>query len=80
MEFLERVLLESISVTRTDCETDGAVGEAVYGIEAIWDDGSKIAIRDFSASYETAMSFCRKIAGTDMEKVHFYDVVEDYFN
>lgn len=50
----------------------------VYGLASSWTDGSKLTVRDITDDGERLRAFCSMLAGSDIEKVHFWDVIEDF--
>ena len=53
-------------------------GVTVYGLASSWTDGSKLTVHDITDDGERLRAFCSMLAGSDIEKVHFWDVIEDF--
>lgn len=50
----------------------------VYGLASSWTDGSRLTVRDITDDGERLRAFCSLLAENNIEKVHFWDVIEDF--
>ena len=50
----------------------------VYGFSATFSDNSKIVVDDITSDLKLIESFAELLVNSDVEKVHFIDIIEDF--
>ena len=69
-----------VRVDRTQgvCCTPDGERAVVYGLAVRWSDGSVSRVPDLSLSPRPVEALAARLAGSDLEKIHFWDVIEDF--
>ncbi len=65
------ILHSSIDISDTECAT-------VYGLSAAFSDNSEITITDITPDLRALEALADKLNKSDVEKVHFVDIIEDF--
>lgn len=59
------------------CESDGAVGAAVYAVRVTFDSGESAESPDIGTSLAKARCLCARLVGQDVDPLHLPDIWED---
>lgn len=72
------VRLSGLCVVEDMLTTQDMESGTVYGLCSRWTDGSELTVHDITDDGERLQAFCSMLTGSDIEKVHFWDVIEDF--
>ncbi len=72
------VRLKELCVVEDLLTTEDMESGIVYGLCSRWTDGSELIVHDLTDDGERLRDFCSMLTGSDVEKVHFWDVIEDF--
>lgn len=72
------VCLSGLLIIQDSITTEDGESGMVYGLCSRWSDGSEQIVRDITDDREALARFCTDLTGSDLEKVHFMDVIDDF--
>lgn len=70
--------LQELSILYSIIDIADAKRTIVYGFDAIFSDNSKITIPDITPNLKLLQALAKKLKQSDVEKVHFVDIIEDF--
>lgn len=72
------IRLVNVARTQSVCRTPDGDEGVVYGLAVAWSDGSQSRADDLGTSPLAVATLADQLAGSDLEKIHFWNVIEDF--
>ena len=72
------IRLQELSILHSIVDIADTERTIVYGFSAIFSDDSKITIPDITPNLKLLQALAKKLKQSDVEKVHFVDIIEDF--
>lgn len=70
--------ITTASVCSSVCQTDGAEGEPVYGVQVQFDSGETVYCPDLNANRAIAERLCALLPGNDVDVAALWEVFSDF--
>ena len=72
------VRLVRVLPTQTVCRTPDGDESPVYGCTVAWSDGTETTAEDLGTSREAVAELIERLMDSDLAKIHFEDVIDDF--
>ncbi len=72
------VRLVRVFPTQTVCRTPDGEESPVYGCTVAWSDGTQSQAEDLGTSREAVTELIGRLMNSDLAKIHFEDVIDDF--
>ena len=72
------VRLVRVQPVQSVCRTPDGEEGPVYGCTVAWSDGTETKAEDLGTSREAVAELIGRLAKSDLAKIHFEDVIDDF--
>ncbi len=72
------ITLTELHIIEDIITTEDGESGSVYGLHSKWTDDTEWTVRDITCDRASLINFRSMLIESDLEKIHFLDVIEDF--